>query len=324
MTLPGPFQGAIAAWLEAHGPGSRRQQSAALTATYRAGGSSRDIDLASYLVARLPATYAAVSRVLAEAASLRPGFAPGSMIDAGSGPGTASWAAVEVWPALRRVTFLDNAPAFLELAGELAAHGPEPLAGAERVAGSMEALTPEQGADLVVAAYALAELPEARAAAAAERLWSASRSMLVIVEPGTPRGFARIRAVREALIRKGAVPVAPCPHAQVCPIAGEDWCHFSVRLPRSRAHMHAKGASVPFEDERFSYLVLAHEGEVTGEARIIAPPEHAKPGSTFTVCTKGQIEARHVARREGAAYKRARKLDWGDLWRPATQEEDGP
>lgn len=323
MTLPAPFQGAIAAWLEGGAKGSLRQESAALTATYRAGGSSADIDLASYLVARLPATYAAVLRVLAEAAALRPGFAPASLIDAGSGPGTASWAAAEVWPGLEHITFLDNTPAFLTLAAALAANAPHPLNRATAVDGSIEAMPPSPGADLVVAAYALAELPRPRIAAAAARLWAASRSMLVIVEPGTPAGFARIRAAREALLAMAAVPVAPCTHGVRCPIAGEDWCHFSVRLARSRAHMHAKAARVPFEDERYSYLVLSRDGEASGLARIIAPPAHAKPGSSFRVCTGGRLEQRHVARRDGAAYKQARKLDWGDVIGPANRKEEG-
>ncbi len=324
MSLPAPLQGAIAAWLEAHAPGGRRRESAALSAAYRAGGSSRGIDLASYLVARLPATYAAVSRVLAEAAALRPEFSPASLLDAGSGPGTASWAAAAVWPVLSRITFLDNVPEFLALAEGLASGGPQPLSRAEAVAGSIEALPDAVHADLVIASYALAELPLPRIGAAAARLWAASRSMLVIVEPGTPHGFARIRAAREALLKKGAVPVAPCTHAEACPIIGEDWCHFSVRLARSRAHMHAKGASVPFEDERFCYLVLSRKGEPSGLARIIAPPLHAKPGSTFRVCTQGRVEARHVARREKAAYKLARKLEWGGVIGPATTKEDGP
>jgi ribosomal protein RSM22 (predicted rRNA methylase) len=313
MTLPAPFQGAIAAWLEAHASGSRREAAAALSATYKAGGSSRGVDFASYLVARLPATFAAVSRVLEEAAALRPGFAPVSLLDAGSGPGTASWAAAEVWPGLRHVTFLDSAPEFLKLAAGLASDGPGPLARAEAVQASIEALPEGLGAELVVAAYALAEIPLPRVAAAARKLWAVSGSMLVIVEPGTPAGFARIRAVRELLLGQWAVPVAPCTHALACPVAGEDWCHFSVRLARSRAHMHAKGASVPFEDERFSYLVLAREGEPSGRGRIVAPPVHAKPGSSFRVCTQGRIETRHVARREKASYKQARKLDWGDV-----------
>jgi len=322
MTLPGPFQGAIAAWLERNGQGGRRAGSDALSATYRAGGSSAAVDPAAYLVARLPATYAAVARVLAETRARRPDLTPESLLDAGSGPGTASWAAVEAWPGLSRVIFLDTAPVFLTLAASLAAAGPPPLSCADAVEGSIEAPPHGLGADLVVAAYALAELPLPRAAAAAARLWAASRSLLVIVEPGTPQGFARIRAARETLLGQGAVPVAPCTDALACPIAGDDWCHFSVRLARSRAHMHAKGARVPFEDERFAYLVVARQGAPSGLARVIAPPLHAKSGSSFRLCGGGRIETRHVARRDGAAYKLARNLDWGSLFGEPAMAKD--
>ena len=85
--------------------------------------------------------------------------------------------------------------------------------------------------------------------------------------------------------------------------------------------MHAKAASVPFEDERFAYLVVARGGEVSGSARIVAPPLHAKSGVTLRLCAHGRIETRDIARRDGAAYKRARKLKWGDLIAPATEEE---
>ena len=92
MSLPEALQGAVADWLGTHA-GNRRQASTALSATYRAGGSSARVDLGSYLVARLPATFAAVDRVLAELARRRPDMAPASLLDAGSGPGTAAWAA---------------------------------------------------------------------------------------------------------------------------------------------------------------------------------------------------------------------------------------
>lgn len=321
MSLPEALKGAAAAWLGT-GSGSRRQGSAALSATYRMGGSSAGIDLGAYLVARLPATFAAVERVLAELAARRPDLAPLSVLDAGSGPGTASWACVAQWPCIEAVTFLDSSAQFLDLAVALSRHGPEALVRARPVRGSIENLPADVTSDLVVAAYALAELPLARAAALAEGLWRASRQALVLVEPGTPQGFARLRAARQQLLSQGAVPLAPCTHALACPITGDDWCHFSVRLARSRAHMHAKGARVPFEDERFAYLVLTRDGAPPRGARILAPPQQAKHGLTLRLCGEGRIAERHVARRDSAAYKQARKLDWGDLLGPQDEERE--
>lgn len=320
MSLPAGLQAAVSAWLERHG-GSRRQGSAALSATYRAGGRSAGIDFGAYLAARLPATFAAVDRVLGELALLRPGFAPASLLDAGAGPGTASWAAAGHWPGLQNITFLDQSAAFLALAAELARAGSPAVARASALQGDIETLPAGTSADLVVAAYALAELPLARAAAAAAGLWQASRQALVLVEPGTPQGFTRLREARRRLVAEGAVPVAPCTHALACPIAGEDWCHFSVRLARSRAHMHAKAANVPFEDERFAYFVLARDGMPPAGARIVARPHHAKAEIALRLCTQGRLETRHIARRDAAAYKQARKLDWGDRLDPATGEE---
>lgn len=51
---------------------------------------------AAYSVMRMPACYAVAMRVLRELRIARPGFSPGSLLDFGSGPGTAIWAAQEV------------------------------------------------------------------------------------------------------------------------------------------------------------------------------------------------------------------------------------
>lgn len=323
MNLPVDLQAAVAAWLERNGPPKgRRDASRALTATYRGGGSSRDVDFAAYLVTRLPATHAAVARVLAELALLRPGFSPSSLLDAGSGPGTASWAALDRWPGIGAVTLLDESRPFLDLAAELARHGAPPLASATLRQGRLEALPAGLTAELVIAAYALAELPAETSAKAARHLWASSEALLVLVEPGTPQGFARLRAARDVLLAEGAVPVAPCTHAQACPMISPDWCRFAVRLPRSRAHMHAKAASLPFEDEPFTYLVMARDGGPTPGARIVSPPDHAKPAITFRLCREGRIERHAIARRDAVAYKQARKLGWGDLLVGAATEED--
>ncbi len=186
-----------AAWLAEAGGGSRRAGSAALTETYRRGGQSDGIDLAAYLTVRLPATHAAVTRVLDEVALRRPDFQPRSLLDAGSGPGTVSWAAAARWPSLAHVTLLDSSRDFLDLAGQLAADHPL-LAAATFRPGDLATEVP--AADLVAAAYALAEVPAASQAGAIAALWAAARQMLVLVEPGTPAGFARLRAARDRLL----------------------------------------------------------------------------------------------------------------------------
>ena len=105
----------------------------------------------------------------------------------------------------------------------------------------------------------LAEMPLAKARETAIALWKACENTLLVIEPGTPQGFARIHEVRVALLAEGAHLIAPCTHVNSCPIQPPDWCHFSVRLARRREHMHAKKATVPFEDEKFSYLIASRQ-----------------------------------------------------------------
>ena len=95
-------------------------------------------------------------------------------------------------------------------------------------------------------------------------------------------------------------------------MTGNDWCHFSVRLARSRAHMHAKGAEVPFEDEKFSYLVVSRTGAPSGGARVLARPRDSKAGIDFRLCEAEGLADRHIARRNAKAYKALRKCLWGD------------
>jgi ribosomal protein RSM22 (predicted rRNA methylase) len=138
--------------------------------------------------------------------------------------------------------------------------------------------------------------------------------VLVIVEPGTPAGFARILSCRSALLAAGARIVAPCPAPYPCPIISPDWCHFAQRLPRSRAHLRAKSAEVPFEDEKFSYLAVARESVELAPvaARIIAPPRAEKPGIRLRLCTDAHIVERAVLKRDKPAFKAISRKSWGD------------
>jgi ribosomal protein RSM22 (predicted rRNA methylase) len=316
--LPAWLSQAIAARLEGVSRHDLANASAAITSAYRAGGTSKrnvaEADMvAAYLTVRLPATYAAVSAALARLAEHAPDFAPRSLADIGAGPGTASFAALERFPALAHVAMRDHNDFFLRAARELAGDSHHAaLRHADIASGEATAGAGIPPADLVVAAYMLVELPEAVLADTIARLWQAAQGALLLVEPGTPEGFRRIRLARGLLLAAGAHILAPCTHALACPIAGNDWCHFSVRLPRSRDHLAVKQAEVPFEDERFSYLVVARDPGLAAQARILAPPRHAKPGIHFKLCSEGRIDERFVPARDKAAFRAARRLDWGD------------
>ncbi|WP_411288872.1 small ribosomal subunit Rsm22 family protein [Phenylobacterium sp.] len=317
--LPAVLGAAIGRELEGVSRKDLAVRAARTSQAYRAADTSerailcRD-DALAYALARLPATYAATAAVFAETARIAPGFAPTSLLDAGSGPGGGSWAALEAWPGVAQVTWLDaNAP-FLELAGRLAAGGPAALAAAQGRRVDMTAGGPWSPADLVLASYALAEIAPARQAALVAELWAACAGVLVLVEPGTPAGYGRILAARDGLIATGAQVLAPCPHQAACPLAAPDWCHFVQRLPRSRDHLIAKEAEVPFEDEKFAYLVAARPQVTAGarNPRVLAQPRAGKPGIDFKLCGPDGLEHRFVARRDKQAYAVARRLRWGD------------
>lgn len=313
MQQPPLLTAALAALLEGVPRKEMAAAAKAISDGYRAGASSQAIatplQAAAYATARMPATTAASAAVFARLAGVMPDFAPQSLLDVGAGTGAASWAAATAWPGLQTITMLEPNPALRNLARRLAEDGP--LAKTEFLSGNLDAEKPQ--ADLVVASYVLAELPQAKAAAVARDLWRSAKSALALIEPGTPQGFARIRAARAALIEAGAHVAAPCTHDQRCPLPEGDWCHFSQRLSRSRDHMLLKDASVPFEDERYSYLVVTREKLASG-ARILAPPLEAKPGLTFKLCDETGLRAQFVASRDKGEYRRVRKRGWGDLF----------
>ncbi|GAB4820160.1 hypothetical protein N2152v2_007206 [Parachlorella kessleri] len=66
-------------------------------ARYEAGSLYDEAASLAYAATRMPACYAALRRVLGEVAARRPGWRPETMLDFGAGPGTATWAAQQVW-----------------------------------------------------------------------------------------------------------------------------------------------------------------------------------------------------------------------------------
>jgi ribosomal protein RSM22 (predicted rRNA methylase) len=314
--LPAALRAALDAKLERLSRSELATRAAAISKTYREGGSSSAIksatDALAYALARMPATYAAVSGCLNALREARPDFAPRTLLDAGAGPGTVSWAAGEAFPSLESFALLDANQPLRVLALDLLREstGFDGLRYEGGDAGVL--LDKADAADLVVASYLIGELGEAERRSLSDAMWAKTRDMLVVVEPGTPAGYARIIALRAQLIAARAHVLAPCPHERSCPLVSPDWCHFSQRLARSRAHKQLKGADVPFEDERFSYVVLTRQPIAERPFRVLAQPAVGKAGLSAKLCTPDGLTIAKVPRRDRQAYAEARHWRWGD------------
>jgi ribosomal protein RSM22 (predicted rRNA methylase) len=314
--LPAELKSALEARLQGFSRNDAAERAALISKTYREGGGSAKIksstDALAYALARMPATYAAIIASLNALCEIRPDFAPSSLLDIGAGPGTATWAAAEVFSSLRTFAPLDANDALRTLAFELA-HDNARLGGISYERGEARtALAKAEAADLVVASYMIGELSDAELQAVAALMWEKTRDTLLVVEPGTPAGYARIIALRQQLISAGAHVAAPCPHDERCPLAAPDWCHFTQRLQRSRAHKQVKGAELPFEDEKFAYVALTRAPVAPRPARVLAPPVVTKAEVTTKLCTPDGLAFMTTPRRNKAAYNGARKRRWGD------------
>lgn len=312
-SLPLPLKAALDAKLEGLPRHDIAARAAQISKTYRDGGNSRIIaspaDALAYALVRMPATYAALTACLNALLEMRPDFAPQSLLDVGAGPGTASWVAAEVFPSLQNFMLLDINAALQALALELARdHAPLAAMTCRRDTGALDEAEP---ADLVIASYLIGEVADAERRTLTERLWTKTRDILLVVEPGTPAGYARIIELRAQLIAAGAHVMAPCPHDGACPLSAPDWCHFAQRLPRLRAHIQVKEAELPFEDEKFSYVVLTRTPPAKRLSRVLGPPVVGKVEISARLCTAQGLQAATVPRRDKAAYAAARHWSWG-------------
>lgn len=288
-----------------------------LSGRYRRGSTGTPVattreDVLAYAAARLPATYAATRVALRELAARTPWLRPESHLDLGSGPGTALWAARETWPRLAAQRGIDAEGEMRRLAGELGPYEVE--------AGTLPQAVPGGSFDLVTASYLIGELPPGDVAPLLERAWAATAGALVVVEPGTPEGYRRILAARELLVSLGGMVAAPCPHDGTCPLAGAvgDWCHFAVRVARSRGHRAAKEAHLGHEDEKLAYVAVTRRAASAAFARVLRHPQMRPGHVVLDLCSRDGRRTETVAKSRGAAYRAARKLSWGEGLEPGT------
>jgi ribosomal protein RSM22 (predicted rRNA methylase) len=265
----------------------------------------------AYLQVRMPATYAACAHVFEHTREVMPQFAPASLLDLGAGPGTVAWAALEHFPSLQAVSLVERDAELVRIGKALAAESS--LRDARWSVGDLRTLAP-QPHDLIVISYALGELQAHEMQRLVRTAWQAAR-LLILIEPGTPKAFARMAELRKQLIGDGATIAAPCPHERECPLyAKADWCHFSERLERTAEHRRMKGGSLGYEDEKFSYIAATRLPIVERMGRIVRHPRIHSGYVQLQVCATDSLEQKTVTKSQKETYRAARKARWGDRW----------
>eukprot|EP01025_Chloroclados_australasicus_P032825 TRINITY_DN3334_c2_g1_i1.p1 TRINITY_DN3334_c2_g1~~TRINITY_DN3334_c2_g1_i1.p1 ORF type:complete len:891 (-),score=127.73 TRINITY_DN3334_c2_g1_i1:769-3105(-) len=211
------------------------------------------------------------------------------MLDFGCGPGTAIWAAQDVWGSyLQDVAAVDHADHMLTIGNNVQKRRADQGQWIPNIRWMMHLPgisknsfypTMKKKYNLVVAAYVLGEITNKFERDWLVRaLWSQCNDVMIIMEPGTPTGSQLVREYRAMIlreeekrakkittnnVRKGVHIVAPCPHDGPCPMDLNKhwWCHFNQRFERTLVQRICKirpGGGKPrdYQDERYSYVVL--------------------------------------------------------------------
>lgn len=283
----------------------------AVSQMYREGSfpkSFSEVERCAYLISRLPATYGVAVQLLEEWSEKFSSVGIKTLLDVGAGPGSASWAFMERFPYLERATLIEQDSHWIEWGKKIAPKNKT----MEWIQADITKLALWPSADVVICSYSLGELSESSLKEVLEKCWHCAGKALLIIEPGTPKSFSRIKIMRDFLIQKNAYLVAPCPHSNECPLPSNDWCHFSSRISRTSMHRKIKEGQLAYEDEKFSYLLFTKFFPGESYSRIIRAPGKHSGHVEFTLCTASGIKKEIVSKKSKAFYKQARSLEWGN------------
>src|SRR5579884_2245909 len=204
MQLPA----AVADWIEAEACAfsMRDLKSAAeeISARYRAErprtGRLTASECAAWMTVRLPATWAATAAVLQDLRRVAPALEPLSLLDLGAGPGGGLHAASQVFASLERVAAMEQDPAFLAAGARMAGVSEYAAVHSARwLERDIRTGPPFPQHDLVLLGWVAGELESAARQTLFARAWAAAAAVLIVIEPGTPRGFEVVREARREL-----------------------------------------------------------------------------------------------------------------------------
>ena len=259
-----------------------------------------------YAVMRYPATYKAFSSALEYSLAHSEGEI-NTLIDVGAGSGAATLAAFNILN-IEKATLLEKEKVMIEIGENLFSDSEyQDKTFYQKIDIAKEPF--DESADMVISSYVLNELDDIGRLNCLNKMWNMADKIIVIVEPGTPKGSELIKQARDYYISLGGSVLAPCAHMGEC---SYPWCHFSTRVARSKLHKTLKGGDAPYEDEKFAYIAISKAPCKQCSSRVLRHPI-INPGFVeLEVCDKSGVNRIKVTKKEKERYKKARKCSTGD------------
>ncbi len=277
-------------------------------------------DTLAYLALRVPATYAQTYSALADIQALVPSWQPKNVLDLGSGPGTGSWAAKEVWPSISESSSVDQHNDFLMIGKQIQTSAQLEITMHWQqydLRGGID--QHENKYDVVLIANVLNELSPAAADKLIGQALNSCRGVVVIIEPGTPFGYSMTENAAKKLSKAGLL-LAPYIQNTFVP-TNDYYLHFPQRLIRPdfqrRIRQHMRETTLmasDWEETKYAYTVISKiPSEITPWGRCIGPVKTQKGFLEIPVLTKDGIEKVKVLKRHNQQYTFAKDRKWGEL-----------
>lgn len=285
----------------------------------------RSIDSArAYLIYRLPATSMVIYDVVNRIEEADENFKPKTILDLGSGPASSVYPLLNKYGSDIEITLLEEQASMKE-AGEqfLCEIQKNESSGSildkiKWVQSDFKSFKKDKKYDLVLASYMANELDEKELINIINAVTSHTEDngIVVIIVPGVPEFFNKLLFLRNNFVSRGFNILSPCTFTGGCKMEGTgDWCHFYKRIQRSKALRYIKEGELPFEDEKYSYLVLSKKEPESGnnDNRIIRHPQIKKGMVELILCNKDGIRTEKITKSKSPdIFKKLKSAGWGD------------
>jgi len=259
-----------------------------------------------YANMRMPATFSTSYNVLNEL-SKNYSFSISSICDFGGGTGSTLIAVKSLFPNVQNLTMIERDKHMINISKELIDFEYK-LVEKDFIKDDIE-----QSSDLSIFGYTMNEVSDNDLFNVIDKVWSKTNKALVIVDPGTPVCYKRLQTIKQYLKDKGGFVLAPCPKCEKCYLGENDWCHFVTRISRSKTLKDLKMGDSPFEDEKYTYLIVSKTDERRDYSRVLRHPQLNSGFVDIKLCTHEGVKNLRVTKSNKELYKTTRKAKSGDI-----------